>query len=90
MVDPTQLVVLAAAASAHERVRFDYRDGNRQPAARRTAPARRGGPPVYVVAHDNERRDWRTFRVDRMEHAKRQPGYSCHPANCRPTTRPRS
>jgi predicted DNA-binding transcriptional regulator YafY len=72
LVDPTQLIVLAAAASAHERVRFDYRDGNGAVSRRLVEPHRLVlvDRRWYVVAHDNQREDWRTFRVDRIEHAQ--------------------
>ncbi|MFG1914762.1 helix-turn-helix transcriptional regulator [Micromonospora sp. NPDC048898] len=71
LVDPTQLIVLAAAASAHERVRFDYRDGDGGVSQRLVEPHRLVvvGRRWYVVCYDNEREDWRTFRVDRIEHA---------------------
>ncbi|MCG5452705.1 helix-turn-helix transcriptional regulator [Micromonospora hortensis] len=71
LVDPTQLIVLAAAASAHERVRFDYRDGDGGVSRRLVEPHRLVvvGRRWYVVSYDNEREDWRTFRVDRIEHA---------------------
>ncbi|MBE1491622.1 helix-turn-helix transcriptional regulator [Plantactinospora soyae] len=72
LVDPTQLIVLAAAAAAHERVRFDYRAGDGAASRRLVEPHRLVlvDRRWYVVAHDNERDDWRTFRVDRIENAK--------------------
>ncbi|GGO20991.1 helix-turn-helix transcriptional regulator [Micromonospora parathelypteridis] len=72
LVDPMQLVVLAAAASAHERVRFDYRDGDGAVSQRLVEPHRLVvvGRRWYVVAYDNERTDWRMFRVERIENAR--------------------
>ncbi|MCG5467694.1 YafY family transcriptional regulator [Micromonospora sp. LAH09] len=72
LVDPTQLIVLAAAAAAHERVRFDYRAGDGTVSRRLVEPHRLVlvDRRWYVVAHDNKREDWRTFRVDRIERAE--------------------
>jgi predicted DNA-binding transcriptional regulator YafY len=68
LVDPTQLTVLASAAATSERVRFDYL--NHQGAAtRRLAEPHRVvvvGRRWYLLAYDNERADWRTFRIDRI------------------------
>jgi predicted DNA-binding transcriptional regulator YafY len=68
-VDPTALTAIATAIRDRESVRFDYRarDGAEE---RRTAEPHRlvgSGRRWYLVAWDTERRDWRTFRVDRME-----------------------
>jgi predicted DNA-binding transcriptional regulator YafY len=72
LVDPAQLTVLAAAASAHERVRFAYRDAEGAASRRLVEPHRlvAVGRRWYLVAFDNERADWRTFRVDRIERAQ--------------------
>ncbi|MDG4831574.1 YafY family protein [Solwaraspora sp. WMMD1047] len=72
LVDPAQLTVLAAASSANERVRFDYRnhDGN---TTRRLAEPHRlvvVGRRWYLLAYDSERADWRTFRIDRITNAQ--------------------
>ncbi|TJZ45167.1 YafY family transcriptional regulator [Streptomyces piniterrae] len=67
-VDPEHLSVLAAAITNHERVRFRYeaRAGARTKRLvepyRLVAAARRW----YLVAYDNDREDWRIFRVDRL------------------------
>jgi predicted DNA-binding transcriptional regulator YafY len=72
LVDPTQLTVLAAAASANERVRFDYRNHHGVAARRFVEPHRLVvvGRRWYLLAYDNERADWRTFRIDRIENAQ--------------------
>lgn len=67
-VDPEALSVLAAACRDRESVRFDYcrRDGESsrrlvEPHQLVTAARR-----WYLVAWDRGRRDWRTFRLDRL------------------------
>ena len=67
-VDPTVLTAIATAIHDRESLRFDYRarDGVED---RRTAEPHRlvsSGRRWYLVAWDAGRRDWRTFRVDRM------------------------
>jgi predicted DNA-binding transcriptional regulator YafY len=64
-VDPDALTVLAAAISNHERLRFTYRgsDPERLAEPHRLVSA---GRRWYLVAFDNDRDDWRIFRVDRM------------------------
>ena len=67
-VDPTVLTAIATAIDDRESLRFDYRarDGVE---GRRTAEPHRlvsSGRRWYLVAWDQGRRDWRTFRVDRM------------------------
>jgi len=72
VVEPEQLILLAAAAMANERIRFDYRSDSATISQRLVEPQslvvvdRRW----YLLAYDNERQDWRTFRVDRIEGAK--------------------
>jgi predicted DNA-binding transcriptional regulator YafY len=62
------LVQLAQACDNHQRVTFSYdaQDGRRS--ARRVEPHRLVATDRrwYLVAHDLERDDWRTFRVDRI------------------------
>jgi predicted DNA-binding transcriptional regulator YafY len=62
------LVQLAQACDNHQRVTFSYdaQDGHRS--ARRAEPHRLVATDRrwYLVAHDLERDDWRTFRVDRI------------------------
>jgi predicted DNA-binding transcriptional regulator YafY len=68
-VEATTLTDLARLAREHFTVRFDYSD-------RRDTATRRLVEPYrivnvdrrwYLVAWDLDRRDWRTFRVDRMK-----------------------
>ncbi len=72
LVDPTQLTVLATAASAGERVRFDYRNHHGAATRRLVEPHRLVvvGRRWYLLAYDSERVDWRTFRIDRIENAQ--------------------
>ncbi|MGK4581596.1 helix-turn-helix transcriptional regulator [Kitasatospora sp. HPMI-4] len=73
-VDPEALTVLATAVAARERVRFTYRAGWGRPQGagaetRRLVEPHRlvaAGRRWYLVAYDNEREDWRIFRVDRL------------------------
>ncbi|GAA3059602.1 YafY family protein [Kitasatospora albolonga] len=67
-VDPEVLTVLAAAASGRERLRFGYRAGDGAETRRLVEPHRlvAAGRRWYLVAFDNERDDWRIFRVDRV------------------------
>ena len=67
-VDAAHLVVLANACSAQERVRFSYTDKKGSPSDRLVEPLRlvRSGWRWYLVARDIDRRDWRTFRLDRL------------------------
>ncbi|MCX4970517.1 YafY family transcriptional regulator [Streptomyces sp. NBC_00654] len=71
------LTVLAAAVAGREQLRFAYRSAYGRP---RQEPSRpqdtqrlvephrlvSTGRRWYLVAYDNEREDWRTFRVDRI------------------------
>ncbi|MFJ9849799.1 helix-turn-helix transcriptional regulator [Streptomyces sp. NPDC101150] len=70
-VDPEQLTVLAAAITNHERVRFRYQAGAGERTKRLVEPHRlvAAGRRWYLVAYDNDREDWRTFRVDRLTEA---------------------
>jgi predicted DNA-binding transcriptional regulator YafY len=67
-VDPENLVALAAAVAMHERLRFGYRAADGTGSRRLVEPhglvASRGR--WYLVAFDNDRDAWRTFRVDRI------------------------
>ncbi|MFH8583243.1 helix-turn-helix transcriptional regulator [Streptomyces celluloflavus] len=67
-VDPEHLTVLAAAVTNHERVRFRYRAGAGARSERLVEPHRlvAAGRRWYLVAYDNDREDWRIFRVDRL------------------------
>jgi predicted DNA-binding transcriptional regulator YafY len=68
-VDPAVLTALAAACRDRERVRFDYRHHDGSASLRAVEPYRlvSWGRRWYLVAWDVDRRDWRTFRVDRVE-----------------------
>ena len=67
-VDPSVLTTIATAIRDGETVRFDYRPRDGAPDRRTAEPHRlvSSGRRWYLVAWDTERRDWRTFRVDRM------------------------
>lgn len=67
-VDAAHLVMLAGACSATERVRFGYTDKGGKPSHRLVEPIGlvRSGMRWYLVARDVDRKDWRTFRLDRM------------------------
>ncbi|NUP61211.1 MAG: YafY family transcriptional regulator [Nonomuraea sp.] len=67
-VPPEVLTTIANAARDHERLRFDYTGHDGSSTVRSVEPYRlvhRRGR-WYLVAYDVERRDWRTFRVDRV------------------------
>jgi predicted DNA-binding transcriptional regulator YafY len=67
-VDADTLSVIAAAIGDHERLRFDYLDHDGT-ASRRSAEPHRlvfTGRRWYLLAWDDDRDDWRTFRADRM------------------------
>jgi predicted DNA-binding transcriptional regulator YafY len=67
-VDAEVLTAIAAAIRASERLRFDYSDRDGSASVRTTEPHRlvAWGRRWYLVAWDNDRHDWRTFRVDRI------------------------
>ncbi|HET6534478.1 MAG TPA: WYL domain-containing protein [Actinoplanes sp.] len=67
-VDADALTAIAAACRDHQRLRFDYRTHDGGGRLRDTEPHRlvSAGRRWYLVAWDRDRRDWRTFRVDRM------------------------
>ncbi|GIJ56618.1 helix-turn-helix transcriptional regulator [Virgisporangium aurantiacum] len=73
-VDPAVLATVAAAAHAHEVLRFDYGGSAGGSSGGSTGPPRRVEPHHvvtwggrwYLVAWDPDRVDWRTFRVDRI------------------------
>lgn len=73
-VDTERLMAVGAAIRAREVLRFDYRapagDGDPAPDGppRRVEPHHLAtrGRRWYLVAWDLDRRDWRTFRVDRL------------------------
>ncbi len=69
LADPGLLATLAAAIRDRERLRLRYRD-HAGTASRRVVEPHRlvpTGRRWYLVAWDETREDWRTFRVDRIE-----------------------
>jgi predicted DNA-binding transcriptional regulator YafY len=67
-VDAATLSAVAAAARDHERLRFDYLDHDGRATVREVEPHRLvyTGRRWYLVGWDTDRRDWRTFRADRV------------------------
>jgi predicted DNA-binding transcriptional regulator YafY len=72
-VDADTLVLLAQACDGHERATLGYRDREGNETERRVEPYRlvATGRRWYLLAFDVDRRDWRTFRVDRIGTAAR-------------------
>ena len=70
-VDAEVLVTLATACREREALRFSYRNFDGEPSERRVEPYQivHTGRRWYLVALDRSRRDWRTFRVDRITEA---------------------
>jgi predicted DNA-binding transcriptional regulator YafY len=68
-VDPEVLTVIAGACRDHDQLRFDYLSHDGSATYRVTEPHRlvHFGRRWYLLAWDVDRRDWRTFRVDRIE-----------------------
>jgi len=68
VVDPEQLVALAAACRRHQRLRLRYRDRSGSGSTRIVEPYRlvSTGYRWYLMAFDVGRHSWRTFRVDRI------------------------
>jgi predicted DNA-binding transcriptional regulator YafY len=68
-VDARTLSTIAGACRGREELRFRYRDHAGTATARVVEPHRLvyTGRRWYLVAWDSGRKDWRTFRVDRME-----------------------
>ncbi len=73
-VDTAVLTAIATAIRASERLRFDYESHSGTDSRRDVEPHRlvSWGRRWYLVAWDNDRGDWRTFRVDRI--TPRTPG----------------
>ncbi|MDG9676717.1 YafY family protein [Micromonospora sp. DH14] len=67
-VDPERLSALAAAVNNRERLRFTYRRRDGVDAERLVEPYKlvSAGRCWYLVGYDNDRDDWRIFRVDRI------------------------
>lgn len=68
-VDPEVLLVLAQGCRRAERLRFAYVDATGRSSERRVEPYRLVNVEGrwYLLAHDLDRADWRTFRVDRLQ-----------------------
>lgn len=67
-IDPGRLTTLAAAIASREQVRFGYQAGDGTDSTRLADPHRlvAAGRTWYLLAHDNDRQDWRIFRIDRI------------------------
>ena len=63
------LTALARACRSRERLAFGYRNYDGETTQRLVEPYRlvQAGYRWYLVAHDLERSDWRTFRADRID-----------------------
>lgn len=74
-VDADVLATIAGACRDHETLRFGYTARDDVVTRRHTEPHRlvHTGRRWYLVAHDCDRDDWRTFRVDRID-GKLSPG----------------
>jgi predicted DNA-binding transcriptional regulator YafY len=68
-VDAERLSSIAGACRDQEGIRFGYHNRTGVPSTRTVEPHRlvHTGYRWYLVAWDLTRKDWRTFRVDRME-----------------------
>jgi predicted DNA-binding transcriptional regulator YafY len=68
VVDPESLIVLAAACRDREEVRFDYQRRDGEDSRRLVEPHQlvTAGRRWYLVAWDQRRHAWRTFRLDRL------------------------
>ncbi len=68
-VDAQLLSVIAAACRDHEGIRFSYHNRSGAPSIRVVEPHRlvHTGYRWYLAAWDIGRKDWRTFRIDRIE-----------------------
>jgi predicted DNA-binding transcriptional regulator YafY len=72
VIDPEALSVLAVACRDREEVRFDYRRRDGADSRRLVEPHQlvSAGRRWYLVAWDQRRHDWRTFRLDRLRDAR--------------------
>lgn len=68
-VDAERLSFIASACRDHDGIRFTYHDRAGSPSTRSVEPHRlvHTGYRWYLVAWDLTRKDWRTFRVDRVQ-----------------------
>ena len=91
-VDPQCLTTLAAAVRDHERVRFNYTARDNAPAASARPSRTRSSTPAAAGTWSPgtaAARDWRTFRVDRIERSQPPARASCR-ARCPRPTPPRT
>jgi predicted DNA-binding transcriptional regulator YafY len=67
-IEPNELAILALACQQGERLRFQYRGGAGLDSRRHVEPYRLvfTGRRWYLVAHDLDKKEWRSFRMDRM------------------------
>ncbi|WP_069166170.1 helix-turn-helix transcriptional regulator [Nocardia altamirensis] len=67
-VEPDTLMAVAEACTRHERLRFDYRAHSGETTLRQVEPHTlvHFSRHWYLVAWDVDRKDWRTFRADRL------------------------
>lgn len=67
-VNPATLTLLATTIANHERLRFGYQAADGTESKRLVEPHRlvSAGRRWYLLAYDNDRDDWRIFRVDRV------------------------
>jgi predicted DNA-binding transcriptional regulator YafY len=72
MVDAGLLTAVAQACRDEERLRFAYTTQNGEQTARHVEPHRLVslGRRWYLVAYDLFRQDWRSFRLDRLDHPR--------------------
>ena len=75
-VDWTLVGALADAVATGARVRFEYTDQHGRRSHRTVEPYRHllRHRHWYVIAYDNDRDDWRLFRLDRMHAVTTVPG----------------
>jgi predicted DNA-binding transcriptional regulator YafY len=68
-IEPNDLALVALTCQQSERLRFRYRNGSGQDSRRHVEPYRLvyTGRRWYLVAHDLDKGEWRSFRLDRME-----------------------
>ncbi len=71
-VDPQVLMTLARGCRDTEQVRFGYTKRGAAVTTRRVEPYRMVvfGQRWYLLAYDPDRSDWRSFRLDRMQHVE--------------------
>ncbi|WP_210414928.1 helix-turn-helix transcriptional regulator [Microlunatus elymi] len=73
-IDPELLIMIGECCRDHRVLSFDYADRSGRTSRRRTEPQQLIMVPVhgywYLIAHDQDRQDWRTFRVDRIRLAR--------------------